>query len=243
MNFHSTIKNNASNHRLITESSVIGTFSTTRFTLIELLVVIAIIAVLLTMLLPALGKAREQGRRISCAGDLSQLGKVFLLYSQDYEDTLPPYSNGLRAWYYEDETYGFLGSYFHPNAEIATVVGGKKNKNGVIYNSKLLCPSMTRVPATNNAREYGYGYSAKVYASSLKPTRFKHPSELCVVSESYAMPYVQTFTTSGSSPMEFRHNGGVNVLFGDFHVNWKHRKDIPDETYDASANGSSFWLP
>lgn len=54
------------------------------FTLVELLVVIAIVAVLIAMFLPALGKAREQARRVVCATQLRGLGTAMLVYEQDY---------------------------------------------------------------------------------------------------------------------------------------------------------------
>ena len=61
------------------------------FTLIELLVVIAIIALLIGILLPALGAARNHAKTTVCGSRLQQLGVAILLYSSDYDNQLPQY--------------------------------------------------------------------------------------------------------------------------------------------------------
>ncbi|MGC9454918.1 MAG: type II secretion system protein [Phycisphaerae bacterium] len=60
------------------------------FTLIELLVVIAIIALLMSILMPALGRAREQARSVVCLTNLGGLGKAFNMYAGDYREFVPP---------------------------------------------------------------------------------------------------------------------------------------------------------
>ncbi len=72
------------------------------FTLVELLVVIGIIALLVSILLPALGRARENGYRVQCMSNMRQLGLAFVMYANDNKGKLPP-ANASRGngpkWY------------------------------------------------------------------------------------------------------------------------------------------------
>ena len=69
------------------------------FTLVELLIVIAIIAVLISILIPVLGRARSIAKRAVCATQLRDIGQGIVMYASEYSDKLPKtsYRTGHRV--------------------------------------------------------------------------------------------------------------------------------------------------
>ena len=117
-----------------------------RFTLIELLIVIAIIAILAAMLLPALGMARETGRRMACAGNLKQIGVGYMMYTQDCNGWLPAFMMGGEGDY---TTCYHFQQVFAQYYGIPDAMPGEANWTKVQYNDDsspykiFKCPSGT----------------------------------------------------------------------------------------------------
>jgi len=109
------------------------------FTLIELLVVISIIAILLAILIPSLGKAREKVKEVSCKSNLKNIGLAVQMYLDAYERKLPNTGSSNQFLWYDSS-----GNRLAP--------GSSNSYWGTYYweylkNTKIFgCPSLQRVP-------------------------------------------------------------------------------------------------
>jgi prepilin-type N-terminal cleavage/methylation domain-containing protein/prepilin-type processing-associated H-X9-DG protein len=220
-----TAKNNAVSYALHNNTS---NHVHKSFTLIELLVVIAIIAILASMLLPALGKAREKGRAITCVSNLRQFGVAAQMYGDDSD-----------GWFFHSSGT-MVDSRWHLSAysRVAMYVGGPSTDQ--MYDSSsyrtiekvpkiFMCPSS--LESNNSLRHYALSNKTVgtleaahyICRPMFKAFRCKdyRPGDIVIGADSYindgynpeySTMLARTDTGTGSLPFA-RHLNKANMLF------------------------------
>ena len=207
------------------------------FTLIELLVVIAIIAILASMLLPALSQAREKARTISCTGNQKQIMLNVLMYADENNEIWPLAYDGPRG-------------RSHPYCEWWYAVGGGRNGSYTEIEEYFICPTYGSARTKGSSRPGSYGWniygtgtlsgsqhwgmgylmgsSTDYYRTGFMGPRtsptIEKPSETIVLGDSREAAYggngVYIIGYSSSAYMPTCHRKGGNFSFADGHVQW-----------------------
>jgi prepilin-type processing-associated H-X9-DG protein/prepilin-type N-terminal cleavage/methylation domain-containing protein len=183
------------------------------FTLIELLVVIAIIAILAAMLLPALNKARDKAKQISCTASVKQIATGLRMYTDDYNDYIVPISAGGLYW-----------------VQILTEETSYLPKNKVAWNRPtgiFNCPSqMSATPLDKkdiitNRYWNGSQIGLNSHVDGKKLSKLRHTSSTYLLADNGANSYIwvgHTYAPYADSVPRARHNNAANFGFVDGHV-------------------------
>lgn len=215
------------------------------FTLIELLVVIAIIALLVSILLPSLNRAKELARRVVCAANMRNLGLALSYYTNESDQWLP--STEPRNREPISPLHWFMNEKMVQGVSVSLNYDGDGNLIGPMgEKSALTCPSHDPPTETRPnpgepsvTHSYGLSYGMNgTFGLGGRPDQteyrslpeFKSPASVCAMADCWGTslgPGVVLYHACVRDNLVYRHLGTANVVFLDSHVEFLHPEDVP----------------
>jgi prepilin-type N-terminal cleavage/methylation domain-containing protein/prepilin-type processing-associated H-X9-DG protein len=222
------------------------------FTLIELLVVVSIIAVLISILLPALTRARESSRQVYCQSNQRSIGLNVRFFASDHTDHPPTcyYEAGDISWYGMLKPY--MGTYQEQDAP-----DDSNQVPGI-----LVCPSIAYLAVKGFYCTYAYGrwadsptqplglpfLTSDPRACSVSLDRITRPSDRPMVVDCLVW---DRYTPGWGIPryhhiwdyvhLDHRHLDTINLLMVDGHVEKKKDLEIPPPILPTKSIGLPLW--
>lgn len=206
--------------------------SSSGFTLIELLVVVAIIVVLIAILLPSLGRARDQAKASACLSKMHQLGLTISMYTQEWDGTLPY----IKDANFSNSQGGNTWTFIYPGYPtwLTDYYGFVDYRKSLAYCESYV--PMSFMPGVRATGNIGLNYGLFRFSNFTKPFRkysyVTSPANTLFASDIWdpTNPYnnmtpggtsaVTQYCLGGDNPegAHFRHAGKLNVLWGDYHA-------------------------